>query len=547
VPGKYLPQDPLLKPYQSLKSEQVTGFLKFTITKPIEGFGTLLYPKAISRVTMENGQLMILKSKKPTNTTKYKTIPNKPFIPQVNSMTIAYLSDDSVYGVSGKSNNWQWYHLVYEGIEQVEIENHNIPFVKEYRENSYAYLGFDILNADQELNILVSVVGGETQELTDNPPPVTYEVYSNDDWQDIPVYGDSTVGLQNIGIIKLKLPSNLSPASAFGDQLAWIRIGSSTTKDILIDYLADNGLKAKRSMDGEVTTVTDIKKGTISKLQTPNDQVGDIEQPAVSFGGVSVASEQQFIFNTAMRLDHKNRMVTTENIDKILLSAIPQLYAVSALPMVYLDTEQSDVVKVLLISYQDQNSQSPFRPVTSPIIMRNALDLIDQKATDNMIYEVAVPEFVALEITCLFTTSEQSNALGIIALLNRELKQFLSPWILNNQIEAAKQVSRNAIYQFIKSRNYVVFIKYLSCRLIKSDEESSAAIDQFKIGSNVIVDNQIDIPENAINVSDDDDLLSVSPEELIVTADQHQLSVITAEGVISAGETNRVGELIISN
>lgn len=548
--GGSLPYIPDLKPFAALKTEHITGFLKFDLTSPMEGFGSELYPQAIARVTMDNGLIMINKKNRNKNPDEviFQPIPNKPYIPKIELVELSYQSKNAYPASLLNCEPMQWYHISFEGIEQISMDKDSIPFIQKYPDKSYAYLGFDKLMTNQTMNLLFSVVGSGTETISNNYQNINYEYLSNTGWSDLKISNDTTDGFQNTGIVTWSVSGDFDLGSSLGVGLSWVRIGSSDSEEILVDFIGTNGLKVYRNNIKPVSAIETIPKGTIQKLEIANAAVKNIIQPADSFGGRSAESRTEFLLNTALRLNDKNRMMSTVDYNKMLLAFMPDLYEVNTIPMVYLDPTKASVVKILVATWQDGNSVNPYLPETSPMAMRSIFNYVNELAPEGTTIEVANPSFRQLEVTCDFTMNDQESAgaLGAVKLLNQQLKDFLSPWIVGNKIADKETVNSDHIYKFIKSRSYVESILQFKCVLlpVKKEDEKVGKDSVLVVGEKIPdSDKTEDVHLNASHSLKSD----LKPWEMIISAENHQLKVQTKQGAVSSEKVNKVGKLMITN
>ena len=550
ISGSAIPWNADLQPFNSVKSATNTGFIRFDLNSPLQGFGSELYPNAIARVTMDNGLILIKNKGKTPAEVKFETIPNKPYIPKIGDVSIDYQSENKYSTDLLTCEQAKWFHLSFEGITEVKMSVPSLPIARNYSCNSYAYLAFDQVSVGETMNLLFSVVGSGTETISNNYQNIDYEYLSPNGWNALAISNDTTDGFQNTGLVTWVMPDDFDQNSPLGEGLSWIRVGNNTDEDILVNFVGVNGLLVQRSDIEAFKTINPILAGTIQKLENPIANIKGVLQPANSFDGRSHETESEFLLSTALRLNDKNRMVSVVDFNKMLLTTTHQLYEVSTVPMVYHQPEEPNNIKILVSAWQTYSAVNPYLPIASPLMMRSILNYVNDYAPENMSVEVSNYEFRRVRVSCSFVMSGQSDAgaRGAVDLLNKQLKDFLSPWIKGNKLAAKKTITTDGIYRFIKSREYVEIITQFSCELLAQDAQDGEVKEDgdvvFVMGEKINSGNRVAVsPEKTKEAL----LKELKPWEMMVSADQHNLSVDTTNGVITSPKESKIGKLMISN
>lgn len=550
IPGSNIPWNAELQPFKSVKTATDTGFIRFDLNSPIEGFGSELYPNAIARVTMDNGLILIKNKNKNPDEVSFEVIPNKPYIPKIGDVSLDYQSENVYSSDLLMCEQAQWYHLSFEGVTEVKMNTPTVPIVRKYACSSYAYMAFDHSEIGQTINLLFSVVGSGTETISNNYQNIAYEYLSPGGWKKLTISNDTTDGFQNIGLVTWVMPDDFDLSSPLGEDLYWIRVGSNSANDILVNFIGTNGLMLERSDVATFTTVNPIPAGTIQKLETSIANVKGVLQPASSFGGKSHQTESEFLLSTALRLNDKNRMMSVVDFNKMLLSTMPDLYEVSTVPMVYHKPAEPNNVRILVAARQERSDINPYLPVTSPMMMRTILNCVNKYSPDNMAVQVSNYEFRPVKVSCNFVMNgpDDAGAIGLVDLLNKQLKDYLSPWIKGNILADKKLITSDGIYRFIKSREYVAVITQFSCELLLSDSQTQKEDEGtnmvFKMGERINPNRMAAVsPERTKDAL----LKALEPWEMLVSADQHNLAVDTGKGLITSHKETEIGKLMISN
>jgi hypothetical protein len=235
---------------------------------------------------------------------------------------------------------------------------------------------------------------------------------------------------------------------------------------------------------------------SITQPVDPIPEIKTILQPSVSYGGMAAQSEAEFIAHMAVRTGYKNRAITPLDIEAILLSEFKALYKVSAYKKSCQGESTQRVVEVTLIPWTNIGDEKPMLPVASVNLMLAVLDRLNNIGLPGTRYRVTNAEFVQMRITCTVTFSVGGEAQQCAAKLNEDLRFYLSPWLINNPIDAiGTRPNASAVNAFIRSRSYIKNVERV----------------------------QIDMLRGSYWKDDDNTVPVADRNRLIVSADQHEI------------------------
>lgn len=539
-----------------------SGFVSLELTAPGVAFGNALYPQVVSDVTLKNtmtaakqftigstiwkilkglfsiiitGPVTAFKkasnklfktkfnTQKPSKGPKFLAVPNKPYLPQVKGVSISYESSHTI--TPGTDTNHQFYRTHPFGIEQVE--EGNTALLAQYPESGYVFLGFDQLTVNSTLTLFLGVKDSLNTTISEDFTEVIVEYLTSSGWETTKVLSDSTFGLAKTGTISFQfdnVPSSTNPIMPTGT--FWIRISGTETQvnRTQLTMLSTNAVSVTRVMssENEWTQLDNIPSGTIKNFIQPVQSISKVDQPFASFGGEEPQTSKAFRQSVAQRINHKERGVSVQNIQDIVLDKFKEIYQVNVVPGKELKGVQNDVITVTLVPLITSGTQSDaYRPISDVSALSEVYNELVDKMNETLTLQVEHAQFeeLTIHLDVTFIQSDQSH--DLVVQLNSDLKDFLSPWIEGNQLANSKAVLNvNDLIKFIGSRTYVVSF----------DDFSLCLNNKLVYGSNSSCDpNTNDEDSEVIYPSD--------PRNIIISAATHDIKNTTSVGTIGNSQT----------
>ena len=224
------------------------------------------------------------------------------------------------------------------------------------------FLGFAQLVPGQTLSLLFQMAEG-TGDPEKTPPYVAWSYLRHNEWVGLPqayMLRDETVGLQQTGLVVLRLPLDITDQNTFivggkpGEKprkdLFWLRAAATEGLDpigapdataaiealpLLVDVHAQAGSVV---FQNHLNSLEHLEKGlppnTITQLRVRDVNVRQVQQPYVSFGGrLPEADDRAAYFRRiSERLRHRQRAVTVWDYERLALEKFPKIALVKCLP-----------------------------------------------------------------------------------------------------------------------------------------------------------------------------------------------------------------------
>lgn len=233
------------------------------------------------------------------------------------------------------------------------------------------FLGFGQLVPGQVLSLLFQMAEG-TGDPEKTPPYVAWSYLRHDEWVGLPqayMLSDETVGLQQTGLLVLRLPLDITDQNTFivggkpGEKprkdLFWLRAAATegldptgapdTTADIealplLVEVHAQAGSVV---FQNHLNSLEHLEKGlppnTITQLRVRDVNVRQVQQPYASFGGQLPEADDRAAYfrRISERLRHRQRAVTVWDYERLVLEKFSKIALVKCLP----HTSDNDVTR----------------------------------------------------------------------------------------------------------------------------------------------------------------------------------------------------------
>ncbi len=440
----------------------------------------------ISIVSGVKNLLNFLLKLKTINYIPLKPLPNKPFVPKIKKLSVDYKSFSQWKPNVEESNtqlNFQFFHLEPFGNKEILNNSSTIKLFPDYKNISYAFLGFTKLNPGETLTILFNITSQVKSMTPSSNSKVNYQYLSLDGWKELNLDADGTYDLEQSGIIQFVVPKDISDQSTLMPKdVFWLRVAEPIDRinkaEIRANFVGIHAVPVQRTIDTQ-TDLEQIEAGIIKSAIDSTSSVKKIQQPIPSFGGREAETKSQSIQRAAYRLNNKNRAVTLGDIENLILQSFNGLYQAIAVPMRHYNQNENNILKVVTIPFTNSIGDHPYRPLVLPAMMREILEFSKKLCPPSMKLKIVNPDFYFIKVTVMVLFNNQ-NDIGVLSKeLNSDLNFYLSPWLKNNPFDGTQSNVKN-LAAFVSSRPYVEKVGALTFS-IKDKEDKGNEIPPNKI------------------------------------------------------------------
>jgi len=481
------------------------GFFKLRLAGPAFGFGHTDYQKALSDAMIRN-----IRSKKSMQ------LPNPPFIPQVEHITVNYTSEDEIKpgNSSGPLDDKISYIHPFRNNPPDWIPAGNaFKLIPSYNSNGNLLLGFDHVSGGETLRLFL-LLSPSSREISKHQIPVIKGYYGDGfRWTALPqnnIVTDGTRSLTESGILEIILPRTIPDPETSKDHLFWLRISIEKFIENISDvkgfYL--HVTKVERILpENEPFVFEPVPPLSITKTEQKIPGLAEIIQLTATEGGRKAEDREMMRIRLSERISHRNRAVSARDFERLVLEKFPQVQKVKCLPSTDSKSNRPGVVTLVIIP---QVAERIRMPKASSKLLLDIEEYLQQFTGPFVTVDAINPVYEFLQVKCKVTLQETRSEGYYLRLLNREISHYIAFWEEKNKAPVfGHSVSIIDLANFIRSRNYVAGVKNFSVlhlrekgellyELIEQREHEADYIDRDNVKSKVKIllnKHEIDLKE----------------------------------------------------
>lgn len=411
-------------------------------------------------------------------------LPNEPFAPEIQSITLNYTATTAKTSFSGKTLNdyideeIEFFHYgafgqkrehAYLKNQQAFLNNDKVQLLQEYEHEGSFFIGLSGLNAQDAACILLQAAEGSANP--EKPKAtVAWSVLCDNYWKGLTnedFIFDTTNGLLTSGVIKIVTPREATTINTLmPDGLLWLRATIQTGSDAvcnLTDVQANAAIAEFTDAGNDpYHLAAALPANTINKLETDVGALKSVKQPYASFGGMMQENDDAYYIRVSERLRHKERSISNWDYERLILQHFPAIHKVKCINHA---SDSSFYVPghVLIIVVPDltnQNSVDPLKPKADKNTLENIKSFLNQHSASWVTHHVSNPYYepVKISVGIKLRTGYEFNFYQKI--IGQKLQEYLSPWISNasSGIHFGGKITQSMIVKFLEEMEFVDFI-----------------------------------------------------------------------------------------
>ncbi len=402
-------------------------------------------------------------------------LPNEPYTPLTNSLTIDYKSEVT-YAFEA---DWpeQFYHINPFGIKKIESSSTLIP---EFENEGELYIGISDLIPPQNLSLLIQVAEGSENPLVETPE-VKWSYLFEEEWVEFEsanILKDDTNGLIQSGIILFSIPEEISSSSTLmNSEMFWLRAyvtENSTGVCDAISILAQAATVTFKNNGNAADHLTyPLPAKTISKFKVKDSAVKSVTQPFSSFGGKPIETDEHFYLRISERLRHKDRSIQKWDYERIVLEEFSEIYKVKCLQHTRIENKiilheecPGHVSLAVIPDLRNKNAVDPFKPLATMSTLDAIHEHVTKRISPFICLDVVNPIYETLLITSTVHLQFGYDAGLYRDKLEQDLIQFLSPWLYDDatEIQFGGSIHKSEIIDFMDELSYVDFVESMELK-----------------------------------------------------------------------------------
>ncbi len=376
-------------------------------------------------------------------------------------------------------------------------------------------------------------------------------------WTDVAssdVLIDTTLGFQQPGIVSLAVGADASTVHhRMPTDLLWLRAAVDASPNSACRTFAIHDRAALASLQVEDQRLDDyeqhlkgvLKAGTISKLSKRSAAIKKVEQPYDGFAGMGSEADAMFFQSSSERLRHRYRAVTPWDMERLVLNEFPSVFKVKCLPHSDADGNRmvGEVALVIIPDLRNIRTNNPLEPRADAVLMTKIGSFVRALSTTFAKIHIIHPVYERILVDASVTFVSGYDAGYYAALLNEELKRFLTPWAYEEGLDIVfgAQIYRSEILAFIEGREYIdnitrfsLYHSYAGTRrngigdlAIEHDliiyPKPIPAINDMEIGSSFVVGQSVEVA------------IAASEHAILVSHPEHRINPLPADRQQCAG------------
>ncbi|MGA1870245.1 MAG: baseplate J/gp47 family protein [bacterium] len=453
-----------------------------------------------------------------------------PYTPIIQSMSIDYTASSNMLLDNVSDNNTttdvpvQLFRFHPFGFKEMGRPlDEDDYFLTQYDKQGYLLIGIKNLKPLQTISILVQMMSG-SGDVNYSIPEIQWSYLASNEWiqfKQLEILKDTTFGLQDTGIIRFMIPEGATSTNTIlpAGRL-WIRaeaLNNITAVPDILDIRAQSICVQYINKDNDPSHLeTPLGAGTIKEMLERDYSIKEVEQPYSSFNGKREEKSENFYVRVSERLKHKNRALTLDDYEKMILSQFPQIYKVKCISQTELEIlDSSNKGEIIIVVILKNVNTAPFFPLKpkTPATILSAIERYIQSYMPPMVsVKVRNPRFEEIKYRLAVKFKEGYDQGFYINKLNEDIKRFLSPWAYEKEAEISfgSSVYSSSVINYIENIEYVDYVANFSLLYqIIVHENYTEVIPLFLT------------EDNAATVK--------YPDSLLVSAESHIIDVITTD------------------
>lgn len=455
---------------------------------------------------------------------------NPPYTPVVQSLSIDYTASALIMlnHAAGSAETdgvpVQLFRFNLFGYEEMGKAGDEDEFLlPQYDQEGYLMIGIQNLKPLETVSLLFQMVAG-SGDVNLATPKITWSYLSDNKWlpfKQSEILKDRTFGLQDTGIVQFSIPA----AATTGNTLlpgnrCWIRAEApeniAAVPDIL-DVRARAVCLTYLNLDNDPDHLAKpLAAGSITDMTVRESVVKEVVQPYSSFDGKRAEINNEFYTRVSERLKHKNRALTLDDYEQLILGQFPQIYKVKCVPQDELElfepSSQGEVVVIVILKNSNATPFFPLKPKTPVNLLGEIETYIKALMPPQVKVTVRNPRFEEVCYRLAVKFSDGFDQGFYINKIIEDIKRYLSPWAYDKEAEInfGTSIYSSSLINYLENQSYVDYIANFNPLQQSINHGSYNEVIQ-------------------LFLTDDNEVSAKYPDSIVVSADSHIIDVITTE------------------
>ncbi len=446
------------------------GFFKLTLSAPEPAFGHKTYPMLLTRVLTSNARLKHPKL--------FKAIPNAPYTPLINAISINYSATDTIHLERSHSHTAtqtkeKMFHIHPFGLEALSPESQRrIHLLPQYDSDGNLFIGLSATSLSGLLTLFFHMREDSTPETGTTPSEFGWFYLASNRWTRLSksqVVSDTTSGFLTSGIVTLKLPKGINRENTvMPSEQYWLRVSVNENPAAFCSVygIYTQAVKVRwQYKPGEASHLAHrLPAGTITSAKKSIPGISAMHQIVDSFGGRPLEKSEHIKKRISERLRHKNRATNPWDYERLILEHFPQIHKVKCFDNMVSEADPAKRsrpghVLIVVIARRGEGSAALVDPVINGAVLKEVQAFVQHLASPFAKIAVRNPAYEQIQVRCTVKFREGARAGYYVDSLNRDISIYLSPWEETGyRAGFGWCIRRYEVEAFIRNLAYVEFV-----------------------------------------------------------------------------------------
>ncbi len=531
----------------SLNSKSRNGLYRLMLAGTTDPFGYNSYPILLTRVLSQNAR-----ARKP------KPIPNPPYVPLINQVTLNYCASSTVgIGITSSSGDIvaeKIFHLHPFGIEQVDAAmiEAGLPLLPAYHHDGNLHIGLSATNITGLITLFFDLAEDSLHTIVNDTPDLHWSYMANNRWYPLvksQLVSDTTNGFLSSGIVTLNIPDGINKENTrMPREYYWLRVSSSSDLSAFCNLRAiyTQALRVRRRDNSDSSSGVARAWKSITSIAG----LGKITQIGAILEGRQYEDPTQLKVRTSERLRHKQRATTAWDYEHLVMEKFPSVFKVKCFSHMSSADKQPKPghLLVVVVPYlPESDNVGCSAPMINAVELEKIALYVRQLSSSFASIEVRNPMYEQVQVRCTVKFSNpQLNGLYTTQLDN-DITHYICPWKKTGyQAKFGWAIRSEDIEAYIRSLDYVEYVTNFSMLHITEAHRNSFLLGDtarlsmaYKPGDDVAW-------SPLLGVDNDDRITPSYPWSLAVPTRHHFIETINKIRHIDAEPTG-IGEIEIGS
>lgn len=438
-----------------------SGFFRIVLETPDMGFGHAVYRRLFADTMMKNS----FRRKKVSP-------PEAPVTPLLDGMEAEYTAQEEYSFIAGnQSTHTQMYHISPMDNKALRAIDTTRPVPMAIAPQDEGNLLFSIHNAlDNDLIRLFIEMAPQKQEVEKEYLPQTQWYYqTGNKWIALPpeaIYTDTTGNLLNSGLVEIALPHPVTEEQL--DENGDFRlvagilhhtINCSAVRSFYLNPI-EALLEITEDTEGIPSEPLEAFSGKASFEQTTQG-LTDVYQIAPCRGGRPPETPEDTRIRVTQRISHRQRAVTPEDYEQMVLAQFPEVEKVLCLPAMDSKQKHRKAIVTLVVMQKETNKQ--VLPLCEHRLLLEIEEYISRFTSPFVTVDAIAPIYEEVTVCCHIENEEGQSAGEIIRQAEKRINYCIAPWMKGEEIPAfAHSFSSTDLYNTIREDDAIRKLEGLS-------------------------------------------------------------------------------------